>query len=191
MDTLIDHVRLVLSARQKRVVSDDSLKPAGVLLLLYPQGGEHHVLLTKRTSRVDDHKGEISFPGGAFHPGVDANLRNTALRESAEEVGVVTDHVEVLGELDDMPTRSQYLISPFVGFLRQPQVFVPHAMEVAEILEVPLRVLQDPRTLRSEPREYAGHLITDAYYLYHDHVIYGATARILQQFLELLPPSAS
>ena len=191
MDTLIEQVRHALSARQKQVVSGDGLKPAGVLLLLYPQGGEHHVLLTKRTSHVDDHKGEISFPGGAFHPGVDANLQHTALRESAEEVGVITDHVEVLGELDDTPTRSNYLIFPFVGVLRQPQVFVPRPVEVAEILEVPLRVLQDPRTLHSEPREYAGRLVTDAYYLYQDHVIYGATARILQQFLGLLPPSSS
>lgn len=189
MDSLIDHLRSALATREKLVLDGAGFKPAAVLLLVYPRQGEHVVLLTKRTSLVDDHKGEISFPGGAHHPGEDSSLLHTALRESAEEVGLLTEHTEVLGELDDHATRSQYLISPYVATLRQAQQFQPHPVEVAEILEVPLRVLRDPRTVRSEPRSYAGRIISDFYYLHQEHVIWGATAAILQQFLQLLPPA--
>lgn len=191
MISFYQQLRDVLAARQKQVLVDPSLKPSAVLLLLYPQQGEHHLLLTKRTSLVEDHKGEISFPGGAFHRGEDHDLLGTALRESSEEVGVIAEHVELLGELDDTPTRANYLISPYVGALAHPQVFVPQPSEVAEVLEVPLKLLLDPRTEHTEPREYAGRTVAGSYYLFNDHVIYGATARILRQFLSLLPPGLS
>ncbi|MBI2886216.1 MAG: CoA pyrophosphatase [Chloroflexi bacterium] len=185
---LIQRLRDTLAVREKQTLDGAGLKPSAVLVLVYPRDGQHVVLLTKRTSRVDDHKGEISFPGGAFSPEEDPSLRHTALRESAEEVGLELEYAEVLGELDDTPTRSSYLISPFVGTLLRPQRFKPHPAEVAELLEIPLPMLLDPRTLRSEPVTYAGREVSGFYYQYQEHVIFGATARILQQFLHLLPP---
>ena len=189
---IIDHLRVTLAARQKQrldgtTVNGVVLKPAAVLLLLYEREGEHHMLFTKRTSQVEDHKGQISFPGGAYHDGVDLSLQHTALRESEEEVGLRVEHTDILGELDDLRTISDYLVAPFVGVLRQPQAFVLAPAEVAELVEVPLNLLLDPRTLRSDPVEYAGRLINQPYYYYQGHVIYGATARILAQFLSLLP----
>ncbi|MCX6023841.1 MAG: CoA pyrophosphatase, partial [Chloroflexi bacterium] len=140
---------------------------------------------------VDDHKGEVSFPGGAFHHGQDTSLQMTALRENHEEIGVHPDNVLIVGELDDIITRSNYIISPFVGFLRAPQEYIPAPAEVAEVLEAPLEWLLDPANVRDAeqtPRHYAGRPVNGQYYEFNDSVIYGATFRILRQFLSLLPP---
>ncbi len=188
---IVSHVRNVLTARQKSYISDLSKKPSAVLLLLYQKDGEYHVMFTVRTSLVEDHKGEISFPGGAFHDGEDATLQETAIRESFEEIGILPDNVEILGELDDMLTRSNYIISPFVGALKQPQVFNPFEIEVAEILEVPLRVLLSPDNTKygeTHPVTYAGRQVPGVYYHHEGYVVWGATARMLQQFLNICFP---
>ena len=166
MDDLAERIRQTLASREKSKVVNPDLKPSAVLLLLYQKQGAYHILFTKRTSRVDDHKGEVSFPGGAFHHGKDASLLETALRESMEEVGLDLANVDVLGELDEAQTRSGYHISSYVGILRQEQQFHPSAIEVAEILEVPLNTLLDPATLidgSQNPTVYAGREITGMY----------------------------
>ncbi len=188
---IVTHIRSALVSRQKSYISDPSKKPSAVLLLLYPKHEEYHVMFTVRTSLVDDHKGEISFPGGAFHDGEDKSLLETAIRESFEEVGVLPENVEILGELDDMLTRSSYIISPFVGTLKQSQSFAPAEAEVAEIVEVPLRVLLSPDTVKygeSQPITYAGRNVPGIYYHHDDYVVWGATARMLTQFLDICFP---
>ena len=185
-------VTKALASRQKLYLNEPEKKPSAVLLLLYEKDSEYHMMFTVRTSLVEDHKGEISFPGGAFHHGVDLSLMDTAVRESAEEVGVVPDNVHILGELDDMLTRSNYVISPFVGVLKQPQEFNPSAIEVAEILEVPLTALLSPGTPKygeTHPVTHAGRQVPGVYYSYQGYVVWGATARMLQQFLNLCFPS--
>ena len=188
--TLIARFQAALAGRPKLTASPAGLRPAAVLLLLYLRDGEEHILLTKRTSRVDDHKGEIAFPGGSFHPGEDNSLRDTALRESAEEVGLITAHAELLGELDDQTTSTGYHISPFVAALPRPQHFVPQLSEVEAVLETPLRALLDPVAFGDAPRSYGGKPVRGFYYLYGEHVIWGATARMLQQLFSLLTPPA-
>src|SRR5581483_4386924 len=90
------------------------------------------------------HKGQISFPGGGRH-GADEDLATTALRETWEEVGVHPDHVEIIGALDELMTISDFRVAPYVGVLKQtPYEFVPSPIEVAEVLEPPLRHLLDP-----------------------------------------------
>lgn len=181
----LESLRRVLSVRQPHALDDPSLTPAGVLLLLYPKSEGLCVLLTKRTSKVEHHKGEVSFPGGARDP-EDATILQTALRETSEEVGVAPEDVEVLGELDEVATRTRFAISSFVGLIPYPYRFMPSEIEVAEVLEVPLSLLLNPRSRREElflreeqtDRHYA--------YAYEHHIIFGATARILTQFLELL-----
>lgn len=187
--SLRDRVRWALAGRTRQVVMNHGLTPSAVLLLLYEKDGAPHVLFTRRTSLVEDHKGEVSFPGGAFHHGEDTSLLVTALRESHEEVGVAPGNVEVLGGLDDTTPRSRYIITPYVGMLREPQVFQPSATEVAEVLEVPLAYLQDPANHRDgalEPITFAGREITGEYVAYGDAVVWGATYRILRQFLDLM-----
>ena len=187
---LQDRVRLALAGRLRLVELHPDRTPAAVLLLLYEKDSVPHMLFTRRSMQVEDHKGEVSFPGGAFHHGVDASLLGTALRESHEEVGVPPDNVEILGHLDDLLPRSPYIMTPYVGILRGPQTFEPSAAEVAEVLEIPLAHLHDPanhRDGRIDPREYAGRQITGDYLEYRDAVVWGATYRVLRQFLELFP----
>lgn len=178
-------VRAALAKHQKLHIHDPQLTPAAVLLLLYPKNGEYHVLFTKRTNEVEHHKGQISFPGGAYDEG-DVSLTDTALRESLEEVGLKGEDVDVLGELDDMATFSAFAISPFVGVISYAPNFTPSPREIEEIVEIPLFALLNPTNFREETREYDGRPFPVYYYAYGRHVVWGATARILKQFLDLV-----
>jgi 8-oxo-dGTP pyrophosphatase MutT (NUDIX family) len=178
-------VRQALSRRSKSQVSDPSLAPAGVLVLLYPKNGEYCVILNRRSDEVEHHKGEISFPGGRREP-QDATLRDTALRETCEEMGVRPEHVELLGELDDRPTSSSFVITPYVGAIEYPYEFIPSRQEVAQVLEVPLSALMDDGSLRDDARLIDGRLVHFPTYVYEGQVIFGATAGVLKGLLELL-----
>ncbi len=183
-DATFQEVRRILSSRTPKTVDAPSLIPAGVLLLVYPKDGEYHIHFNVRTSRVEHHKGEVSFPGGGVDPG-DATPLATALRETHEEVGVHPSHVEVLGTLDQDFTRSGFLVSPFVGAIRDSYPFKPHRAEVAEILEVPVSHLLTPANTTPARVPLAGGALPYRDYHYQGHVIFGLTARILTGFLDL------
>ena len=156
-----------------------------MLIPLFRKGGEYYVLLTRRTETVRSHKGQISFPGGRQDEGED--LRTTALREAREEVGIQEKDVRILGELDDMCTvSSDFCISPFVGLIPHPYPFIVNRQEIAEILEVPLSALLDESKFRQELTERNGQPYHLCFYEHGKHVIWGATARILRQLMELL-----
>ena len=165
--------------------------PAAVLLALYHMDGGFHVVLQKRSQKVEHHKGEISFPGGMVDP-TDESLLHTALREAREEMGIAPDDVDVLGRLDDTPTITGFMISAYVGVLPSPYRFAPANDEVAETLFVPVARLLDPRARRSEARLVGNSIRTMPVFAHRGHVIFGATARILDQFLRVVgdPPSA-
>ena len=175
----------VLANRAKAVVDDPTLTPAAVLLVLYPKDGDYCILLNKRSNLVEHHKGEISFPGGARDP-EDRDFLDTALREAEEEMGISRGDVTVLGELDDVVTRSRFGVRVYLGAIPCPYPFRPSAMEVAEVLEAPISVLCDPANRRNETRWVDGQSVIAYSYAYNDHLIFGATAKILQQFLEVL-----
>lgn len=178
-------VRRILSSHPKKSISDPTLAPAGVFLLIYNKSGEYCVLLNKRTQQVEHHKGEISFPGGSKDP-EDETLLQTALRETHEEMGVIPEHVELLGELDDVPTTTSFLINTYVGAIPYPYEFRPSDIEVAEVLEVPIHHLMDGDNKRDEVRVSDGLPVNSPVYSYRGHLVYGATARILERFIELL-----
>ena len=121
------------------------------------------------------------FPGGSFEP-ADGDLLTTALRESYEEVGIQPEHVSILGRLDDLPTFStSFTISPFVGLIPYPYPFRPNPIEVAIVFDVPLSVLADPTVERRYIRARDdGATIEDYEFHVNGHVIWGATARIIQ-----------
>jgi 8-oxo-dGTP pyrophosphatase MutT (NUDIX family) len=175
----------VLAQRVKKNITDSDLMPAAVLLLLYAKEGAYHVLLNKRSELVEHHKGEISFPGGARDP-EDRDFLDTALRETEEEMGVSRSDVTILGELDDIVTRSNFGVRVFVGTIPYPYPFKPSQDEIAEVLEVPLSVLQDPANLRQDARWVDNQLTTSYAYACGEHLVFGATATILEQFLDLL-----
>ncbi|MHB8376832.1 MAG: NUDIX hydrolase [Dehalococcoidia bacterium] len=181
---MIERIRGRLAGYRPQYIDDETLARAAVLLPLYENGGDTHVLFTRRSELVEHHKGQISFPGGGYDAS-DGDLRVTALRETWEEIGVAPEHVEVLGQLDEMITVSDFLVRPFVGLITEPgpYPFVHSEVEVAEIIEVPLGHLRDDGNVVAEPRTYQGRQMMAYSYRYGDHLIWGATARILHQFL--------
>jgi 8-oxo-dGTP pyrophosphatase MutT (NUDIX family) len=159
---------------------------SAVLLLLYPKDGDYCVLFNKRSEEVEFNKGEMCFPGGARDP-EDADLEVTARREVFEEMGVRAEDVTIFGELDGTTTRAGFTIHPYVGTIPSPYEFAPSLAEVAAVVEVPLTHLFDDRNIRDQTRVMAdGTSVNARTYAYGPHLIYGATARMLQQFLELL-----
>ena len=184
VDAKTDAVKRLLAGRDARTIQDPSLTPAAVLLLVYPKEGKYCILLNKRTQTVEHHKGEISFPGGARDP-EDGDYLDTALRETQEEMGIRPKDVTLLGRLDDVATRSLYGVRVFVGTIPYPYPFQPNSREIAEVLEVPVAHLRDADNLRYEARWEKGKPSREYAYMYGEHRIFGATAKIVRQFLEL------
>lgn len=159
---------------------------AGVLVPVYPVDGVLHVVLTKRREDLRRHAGEISFPGGRQDDD-ETDLRLTALREAHEEIGLDPAHVELVGALTPTPTiATNYSVYPFVGLIDPGYVWVPSAGEVAEILEYSVPVLRASYARRRLMRRGVP-FRTDTY-LVDDHLIWGATARMLADLLDRLPP---
>ncbi len=182
---LREHLRDVLAAYEPGRSDRHDAKPAAVLLLLYERDDGIHLLFQERSHQVEHHKGQISFPGGARDEG-DEDAAFTALRETHEEVGVLPTDVDLLGELDEIWTISDFRVRPFVGWLREwpyPFRFAPR--EVASLLEVPLDHLADPATLVDDVREIDGRRVVLPAYHWGEHRIWGATARILTNFLDV------
>jgi 8-oxo-dGTP pyrophosphatase MutT (NUDIX family) len=178
-------LRSILVGRVRTEVDDASLTCAAVLVPLLLKEGEWHVLVTQRTQHVEHHKGQMSFPGGACDPG-DADLMATALRETFEEVGVPPEEVEILGALDDFVTITHFAVTPFVGVIPHPFDYRLNGHEVEDVAEVPLSFLLDPSHLRVEQREYNGRLYDVLFWDYGPYTIWGATARILKSFVDLI-----
>jgi 8-oxo-dGTP pyrophosphatase MutT (NUDIX family) len=164
-----------------------------VLVPLLPGGptDEPHVLFTRRRSDLRHHAGEVSFPGGRRDP-TDATLKDTALREAEEELGLPRGEVSLLGELAPTSTfTTNYLIHPFVGLVAQRRAWRPSALEVDAVLELSVGTLRAGRT-RMRLKRRAISFETDAYEV-GDQLIWGATSRILDELLgrleQLMPPS--
>ena len=178
-------IKRVLSQRTKKTIVDGNFKPSGVLLPLFYKDDKYHILFTKRTEDVEHHKGQISFPGGAYDEG-DETLMATALRECYEEVGIKSEDVEILGELDDVVTTTRFVISPFVGFIPYPYKFNVNVNETDELIEVPIQALLDEKIYREELMIREGRPCPVYFFHYNSHIIWGATAGILKQFLDLV-----
>jgi len=160
---------------------------AAVLLLLYDKDSAPHIVLTRRTNHVAAHKGEISLPGGAYEEDKDLSLLHTALREAAEEVGIEAAGLRILGRLPLVYTMSSnFAIMPYVAATPQRPSFYPDPIEVAEVLEVPLEALRDPAALQEEDWDFDGMARRIWFYAHGEYKIWGATARILSEFLAVL-----
>jgi 8-oxo-dGTP pyrophosphatase MutT (NUDIX family) len=189
-EALLQAIRRAVASYEPRRIQPEGRPEAAVLLLVYALHNEPHVLFTLRTDLVETHKGQISFPGGAADP-EDDDLRLTALRETCEEVGVRPEDVEIVGQLDDSPSISGFIVTPYVGFIRgqAPYPFRPSHDEVAELIEAPLSHLMDGANVTEEVRQIDGRDVVMYSYLFRGHVIWGLTARILKRVLDLLAPA--
>ncbi|MFX0203336.1 MAG: NUDIX hydrolase [Candidatus Hodarchaeota archaeon] len=184
-----NEIRKILSGRAIQKIIDPTSRRAAVLIPLFKKDDIYHLLFIKRTTKVSHHKGQISFPGGAYDE-ADQTLETTALRETYEEIGVNENAIEILGELDDSRTvTSNYIISAFVGYIEYSQVnFKFHEFEIEDHIEMPLSVLLHRNNFSEGWYSYEGKLRPAYFYQYKQHVIWGATARILKQFLDLIKP---
>jgi 8-oxo-dGTP pyrophosphatase MutT (NUDIX family) len=185
MDELVAVTRARLAGRQRRVVVGGPLVKAAVLVPIVDRG-EPFLVFAKRTDRVGTHRGQISFPGGRVDPS-DAGFLEAALRESEEEIGLPRTAVEPLGALDDTETvATQFIITPFVGVVRAPVAWQPDGHEIEKVIEVPLAALRDHANLRVEHRERGGVMHEVLFWDYQNETIWGATARILKHYLDVL-----
>ena len=184
----IDRIRNILGNRERKVIKHLPFAHAAVLVPLFKKEKDCHLLFTKRTDTVRYHKGEISFPGGVFDE-EDSELQQTALREAFEEIGLKKSDVQILGVLDDIVTITEFIITPFVGLFPYPYPFKVSLIEIAELIEVPLPSLLDEECF-GERTIMQGDLQRIVYtYQYGNHTIWGATALILKQFLDLISSS--
>jgi 8-oxo-dGTP pyrophosphatase MutT (NUDIX family) len=163
---------------------EGGIRPAAVLVPVINRGDELTVLFTRRTAHLHDHAGQISFPGGRAESG--ESPRDTALRETAEEIGLVPDRVEVLGHLTEYTTVTGYRVTPVVGLVQPPFDLAVDDFEVAEVFEVPLAFLLDPA---NHQRNQLIHEGLERYYYampYGPYYIWGATAGMLMNFYAFL-----
>jgi len=158
---------------------------AAAVLIPVIAHGELTVLFTRRTTHLKSHAGQVSFPGGRAEPG-DASAEFTALREAGEEIGLAAERIEILARLPDYRTRTGFRVTPVIGLVTPPLELSPDPREVAEVFEVPLAFLLDPRNRQRRTREFQGRQVGYYVFEYQDRVIWGATAGMLVNLHKML-----
>jgi 8-oxo-dGTP pyrophosphatase MutT (NUDIX family) len=160
------------------------LRCAAVLVPLIRHDDEWHLLFTRRTDRVESHKGQVSFPGGACEEG-EITPEETALRETHEEIGMAPQDVRVLGRLGNMITITHFRVTPVVGIVKWPYVFRLESAEVARVFTIPLGWLADSKNRWEFPFPGRNRSLI-AYHPFDGELLWGATARMTVDFLNLL-----
>jgi 8-oxo-dGTP pyrophosphatase MutT (NUDIX family) len=191
----LPELRKRLAARETPEVSvfgDDGTEgrefaatPAAVLVPVIAHPGELTILFTQRTTHLKSHAGQVSFPGGRAEPG-DASAEFTALREAGEEIGLAAERVEILARLPDYRTRTGFRVTPVIGLVTPPLELSPDPSEVAEVFEVPLAFLLEPRNRQRRTRAFQGQQVGYYVFEYQDRVIWGATAGMLVNLHKML-----
>lgn len=163
----------------------DTFTDAAVLVALVARTDGPHVLLTRRTAHLTAHAGQCAFPGGRIEAW-DASPESAALREAEEEVGLDPESVEVLGQLDTYLVRTGYRVTPIVGLIERPQDLKPDGYEVDAVFEVPLQFLMRPESRRLDSRTDRG--LERFFYVfdYGEYDIWGATAGMLVNLIEVV-----
>jgi 8-oxo-dGTP pyrophosphatase MutT (NUDIX family) len=176
----------VLTDREKRSIEPGKLVRAGVLVPLLKRTDDYCLLFTRRPKELKNHPGQISFPGGLFEE-KDLTLERTAIREAWEELGIYEKDIQILGPLDDYPSTTGYLISPFVGKIPYPYDFKINRREISEVIII--RIEEFKRLPRTGYVVREGEPYPVYYYDLQNHVVWGATARIVKNLIETLFPN--
>ncbi|NOZ79745.1 MAG: CoA pyrophosphatase [Acidobacteria bacterium] len=176
----------VLRARERRTMTPrPGERLAGVLVPLLADADGFDLVIERRAGNLSHHAGQYGFPGGAADPG-DPTIVDTALREVREEIGLDPEHVRVLGLLSDIRTPTGYVITPVVGAVDGPVTLTPSPSEVAFLIRVPVSFLLGPEAFTDVTRRSNGLLISTKALVWNGHVIWGATARILQELVRIM-----
>ena len=184
MTDLVLRTRRRLEGRAAKSLRS-SLRHAAVLLPILVGDAPEKLLLTRRSDKLRRQPGDIAFPGGAVDP-EDPTALHAALRESREEVGLLTEHVNVLGQMDERATVTGFRITPFVGAVDGPYPFRTNH-EVDVLIEVPIETLRDPDILEVENRRMPDGSMSDVYhYHFEGHDIWGITGQLIKDFLDLI-----
>ncbi len=169
--------------------AEPSARKAGVLVLLYDREGRPSLVLTRRTDNIIRHGGQVSFPGGELKEGETAEA--AAVRETVEELGLDPGRIRVVGRLTPLwIPSSNYCVYPTVGFHFGRPEFQPQPGEVAEVLEVSLEGLRDPANTRLETIRVKGRAYEAPCFDFHGNLVWGATAMILAELLDVLEAPA-
>jgi 8-oxo-dGTP pyrophosphatase MutT (NUDIX family) len=185
-DAQLKMAHLERRLNQARFKIPDYARMGAVLILLFEDEGTVHTCFIERTQYDGVHSGQIAFPGGKKEPG--ETLEQTALREAEEEIGVRQSDVLLLGQLTELYIPpSNFLVHPFVGSISYKPSFLPHEAEVAALVEVTLDELADVR-LRGEKKITLsnGSTVQTPYFGLQGKTVWGATAMIISEFLEVL-----
>ncbi len=179
---IAEKIFTIFQSRTPRVLGGEHLIPAAVLVPIQERADGDYLVLTQRATMLSSHRGQVAFPGGRVDR-QDPGPLAAALRESDEEIGIDPGDVRILGQLDQVTAASNYLVTPFVGLIPSPYEFRMNPAETAAVFCVPISALMDPGCFKMEPRSWAGEPIYHFHYESWD--IWGATARIIKQLLEL------
>jgi 8-oxo-dGTP pyrophosphatase MutT (NUDIX family) len=174
-------IRAIQSYCPRSVIAK-GFKPAAVLVPIQERAREHYLI--ERAATLRSHGGEIAFPGGAVTT-EDRDTLAAALRECQEEIGIDPENVQIIGQLDQVTVvRSRYLVTPFVGIFRPPFTFSPNKQEVNSVISIPVSALLEPDCFAAELKA-DGRARIIYHFRYEALDIWGATARILKQLLEV------
>lgn len=189
------HVKMApqpLDLRRFTTTFSEPPKKSGVLLLFYPDQGAVYFPLIKRPQYPGVHSGQVGFPGGKMEPS-DPDILFTALREAEEEIGINASKVEVLGRLTDLYIpASNFLVSPVVGFVPEKPSFVPEQREVARIIVTEVISLFHPEVRKQTRLAVGGGMYLDTpYFAVEEEVVWGATAMILSELIQVLDQNQS
>ncbi len=174
-------------------LKDDFFTRSAVLFSIVPYKEKpYELILIHRSNRGTSHRGEMSFPGGKFDANNDKSLKDTALRETEEEIGVPRKNIKILGCLDDFPTMTKYIITPFVAIIDQNQKLIKEDREVQKILKIPVDFFLNKSNFREQAIDIDGNKFPIFYFNYINkengkkYTIWGATAYMIVTFLEEL-----
>ena len=181
---MLESILQAVDGYQRTQLDQRGHRPAAVLVPLYAKAGEVFLVLQVRTYNVDQHKGQISFPGGMRDP-QDRDAVDTALRESCEEIGLRPQDVQVVGLLDDSLTITGFRITPVVGRIPADYAFRTNPDEVHKLLQVPWSLFVSESNLLHGRLRHDDVTFEVDYYPYEGYQIWGATARIIRHLVDL------
>lgn len=174
----------ILRTRTPGSLAGNHFRPAAVLVPIQQRSNGDYLVLTQRAETLNHHSGQVAFPGGSVDL-ADLGPLEAALRESQEEIGIYPRDVRVLGQLDTIPAAFNYMITPFVGLIPFPYNYALNLEETTAVFEVPVEALIDPRCLTVD-MSYAKGWGPIYHFQYEHWDIWGATAKIVKQLLELV-----
>lgn len=175
----------ILSSRRRKRLYRKGFRSSAVVLINHKNKDKIHLLFTLRSHKVRHHQQQVSFPGGAREKG--EGLMRCAIRETREELNISIKREEVIGLLDDILTISRFKVTPFVIFSRREDILrdIRPSDEISQVIDVPLDYLLE-HPPRIEDMQFGRQKIRQYFYNYQEYIIWGATGRILRQYLEIL-----